>query len=53
MLTSMNSNNDTLNSQINDLVLEYMTACNEGKHADAEQLLFKIKQLRRLCNETS
>ncbi len=53
MLTSMNSNNDTLNSQINDLVLDYMTACNEGKHADAEELLFKIKQLRRLCDETT
>ena len=53
MLMSMNSNNDTLNSQINDLVLDYMTACNEGKHSDAEELLFKIKQLRRLCDETT
>ena len=53
MLMNMNSNNDTLNSQINDLVLDYMTACNEGKHADAEELLFKIRQLRRLCDETT
>ena len=53
MLMSMNSNNSSLNSQINDLVLDYFKACNEGKHADAEQLLLKIKQLRRLCDETT
>ena len=44
-----NSSNSTPNEyqisdEVRDLIIRYMEACNEGKHAEAEVLLHKIKQ---------
>ena len=33
----------TISDDMRDLILKYMTACNEGRYADSEQLLEQIK----------
>ena len=42
--TSLESMSEyTISDDMRDLILKYMTACNEGRYADSEQLLEQIK----------
>ena len=48
----MNSSNSTPNDfpitdEMRDLIIRYMEACNADKHAEAEVILQKIRQLRK------
>ncbi len=44
---------DALDDSLRVLVLQYIKAHNEGKHADAELLLHEINTMRRLCDENA
>tara|TARA_B100000902_G_scaffold140883_1_gene138808 strand:+ start:18213 stop:18359 length:147 start_codon:yes stop_codon:yes gene_type:complete len=35
---------DHISDDMRDLIVKYMTACNEGRYADSEQILLQIKQ---------
>ncbi len=50
----MNSRtDDALDDSLRSLILQYIKAHNEGKHADAELLLHEINTMRRLCDENA
>ena len=47
-----NSGNEyVISDDMRDLILKYMTACNEGEYAKAEGLLQRIKELGALEHE--
>jgi hypothetical protein len=33
-----------ISDELRDLILRYMTACNEGRYAESEELLAQIKK---------
>jgi len=46
-MTNENSSNSTTNSissEMRDLIIRYMEACNEGNNADAESILHQIRK---------
>ena len=46
-MTNENSSNSTTNSissEMRDLIIRYMEACNEGRNADAEGILHQIRK---------
>ena len=43
---------DPITDEMRDLIVQYMTACNEQRYADSEQLLEQIKVLGEQ-NETT
>lgn len=46
-MTSVNSSNSSANEELRSLILDYITAYNNDEHSLAEQLLFKIEQLKK------
>ena len=45
-LIMMNSDPEeyVITDEMRDLIIRYMEACNDGRHSEAEKLLFEIKQ---------
>ena len=41
----------TISDEMRDLIVQYMTACNEGRYADSEQLLEQIKVQGQIDHE--
>lgn len=41
----------TISDEMRDLIVQYMTACNEGRCADSEQLLEQIKVQGQIDHE--
>ena len=40
-----------ISPEMRELILSYMTACNEGRYAESEELLLKIKQQGAIDHE--
>jgi len=40
-----------ISDEMRALLLEYMTACNEGRYADSEGLILKIKEQGAIDHE--
>ena len=42
-----------ISDELRDLILRYMTACNEGRYAESEELLAQIKKQGVTDEETT
>ena len=49
----MDSDNYQISDAMRMLIIDYMTACNEQKHALAEELLQQIKEQGKIDQEQS
>jgi len=49
----MDSDNYQISDAMRVLIIDYMTACNEQKHALAEELLQQIKEQGKIDQEQS
>ncbi len=49
----MDSDNYQISDAMRYLIIDYMTACNEQKHALAEELLQQIKEQGKIDQEQS
>jgi len=52
-MDSDNSTDYQLSDAMRKLIIDYMTACNEQKHALAEELLLQIKEQGKIDQENS